>query len=318
MENLGTIHQIVKNLSYWRVYTEYSSSIYLNDVNQTNEDLVALLLNIVYGWNLGNLNNSKANYPAIDLGCNVARIGVSVTASNTSTYIHEKIETNIKHKVFETYPTHYFFITTKKKDYTTDFDTQGKFTFDKTRHIIDTFDLLEDIKKLPIEKQVDVLDVLERYATKFSSKFIEEITPQDISDLLTEFSSQNPTLTNSISDSITEIHRTAFPVKNEINNLSEGYIKLIQEHSLPFFKQFEDFLSRFENNALKNIYLNIVSDLQQVILINRSDFDKFDDIFMAIEETCKVKLPLLINDRRILKILLHFMYFQCDIGANNK
>lgn len=318
MKNLEIIHTITKCLTYWRVFTEYSSSISLNDVNNTNEDLAVLLLNKVYGWKLENLNKATANYPAIDLGDEVNKIGVSVTATSTSTYIHEKIETNIKHKIFETFPTHYFFITTKKKDYTTDFDTQEEYTFDKSKHIIDTFDLLEAIKNLSIEKQEEVLSILEKYGTKFSSNFIEDITPQDIATIINEFSIQNPSLTNSISAAITNIQRTGFTNKNEINKLSEEYIKLIQEHSLPFFKQFEDFLGKFENNSLKKIYFNIASDLQQVILIKKNEFEKFDDIFIAIEETCKAKFPPLANDRRTLKILLHFMYFQCDIGENKK
>src|SRR3990170_131497 len=159
MENLETIQKITKILTYWRVYTEYSSSIYLNDVNNTNEDLVTILLNKVYGWKLENLNKTQANYPAIDLGDRKNKIGISVTATNTSTYIHERIETNIKHKVFETFPNHYFFITTKKKDYSTNFDTQGNYKFDKSKNIIDTFDLLEEIKKLSIEIQKEVLTI---------------------------------------------------------------------------------------------------------------------------------------------------------------
>ena len=212
----------------------------------------------------------------------------------------------------------YFFITTKKKDYSTNFDTQGNYKFDKSKNIIDTFDLLEEIKKLSIEIQKEVLTIFEKYVSKFTSNFIDDITPQDISEMLTEFSSQNPSLTKSISDAVIKIQRTKFPKKNKINELSEGYIKLIQEHSLPFFKQFEDFLGKFENNSLKKIYLNIASDLQKIILLKRTEFEKFDDVFDAIEETCKTKVPSLSKDRRTLKILLHFMYFQCDIGENKK
>lgn len=318
MTNLEIIHRITKNLTFWRYYTEYSTSIYLNDVNHTNEDLTALLLNIAYGWELINLNNVKANHPAIDLGDKINGIGVSVTATNSSTYIHERIETNISHKVFETFPTHYFYITTKKKDYKTSFDTQGNYTFDKDIHIIDSNDLLEKINTLTLTKQEEVLAILEKYVPKFTSNFIEDITPHDIAEILTEFSKQNPILTNEITAEIKNIQRTDFHEKNKINQLSEEYIKLIQEHSLPFFRQFENFLGEFGNNSFKKIYFNTASDLQQVVFLKRNDFEKFDDVFIAIEETCKTKVPSLVKDRRTLKILLHFMYFQCDIGENKK
>lgn len=318
MNNLEIIRKITKNLTFWRCYTEYSSSIYLNDVNHTNEDLTALLLNIVYDWELVNLNNEKANYPAIDLGDKKNEVGVSVTATYTSTYIHERIETNITHKIFETFPNHYFYITTKKRSYTTIFDTKGNYSFDKDIHIIDGSDLLEKIIILPLKKQEEVLSILEKYVPKFTSNFIEDITPQDIAEILTEFSNQNPVLKNEISEEIKKIQRTDFAEKNKINKLSEDYINLIQEHSLPFFKQFETFLGEFKNNEFKKIYLNIASDLQQVVLLKRNDFEKFDDVFIAIEETCKEKAASLVKNRRALKILLHFMYFQCDIGENKK
>jgi hypothetical protein len=315
---ISGIYKITKNLTFWRYYTEYSTSIYLNDVNHTNEDLAALLLNIAYYWQLVNLNDEKANYPAIDLGDKKNGIGVSITSTNSSAYIHEKIQTNIKHRVFDTFPNHYFLITTKKKGYSTSFDTQGKYLFDKDKQIIDSNDLLEEIKKLPLVKQEEVLSILEKYVPKFTRNFIEDITPQDIATILSEFSAQNPVLTNDINTELKRIQRTDFPEKNKINKLSEEYIKLIQEHSLPFFKQFEDFLGKFENNSLKNIYLNTASDLQQIVFLKRNDFETFDDVFIAIEETCKTKVPSLVKDRRTLKILLHFMYFQCDIGENKK
>ena len=114
MENLQLIRKIIEQLSHWRVFTELSSASQLNDVNNTNEDLAALILNEIYGWNLINLNTKKSNFPAIDLGDTKSGIGVSVTATDTSDYIKDKIGKNITHKVYDTYPTHYFLITTSK------------------------------------------------------------------------------------------------------------------------------------------------------------------------------------------------------------
>jgi len=316
MENLQLIHKIIDQLTYWRIYTELSTSILLNDVNITNEELSALVLNKIYGWNLENLNSAKANFPAIDLGDKKIGVGVSVTATNTSTYIKDKIAKNITHKIYETYPAHYFFITTKKIGYTKDFETKGKFAFDKNKHIIDIEDVLKAIKQLSEDTQKEVLAILESNVYKLKSKFIEDITPQDIAKVLEGFSTQNPDLINSISESIRKIYRTEFHVKNRINNLSEGYIKLILQQSLPFFDQFRSFLEKSENRNLKKIYHNITTDLQKVILIERTAYAEFDEIFGVIEDTCKAKVPELVADRRTLQILLHFMYFQCDIGEN--
>lgn len=317
MENLQLLHKIVHQLTHWRTYTELSSSVQLNDINNINENLSALILNKVYGWNLNNLNAAKANYPAIDLGDENNGIGVSVTATDTSTYINDKIAKNIKHKVYVKFPKHYFFITTKKKNYTTHFDTEGNYTFDKEINILDIEDVLKSIKKITDENVLkEILKILEANVFKLKGQFIEDITPQDIAKVLEEFSTQNPDLIKNISDSIRAIQRTDFPEKNRINNLSEGYIKLIQQESLPFFEQFGNFLQQFENREFKKIYFNITSDLQKIILVKRTDFQQFDQIFETIEATCKEQVPNLLSDRRTLQVLLHFMYFQCDIGEN--
>ena len=315
MENLQLIRKIIEQLTHWRVFTELSSASQLNDVNNTNEDLAMLILNEIFGWNLINLNTKKSNFPAIDLGDAKSGIGVSVTATDTSDYIKDKIGKNITHKVYETYPNHYFLITTSKKDYTATFDTQGKYVFDKNVNILDIEDLSRAIKAInDISKQEKILSILESHVYKLKGNFIEEITPNDIAKVLVEFSNQNPDLIKNIVYKPEK--RTEFSEKNKINNLSEGYIKLIQQESLPFFEQFSNFLERFENREFKKIYFNITSDLQKVISVKRSDFEQFDQIFDTIETICKDQVPQLLAERRTLQILLHFMYFQCDIGEN--
>jgi hypothetical protein len=317
MEHLQLLHKIIQQFTHWRTYTELSSAILLNDVNNTNENLVALILNKINGWKLNNLNSAIVNYPAIDLGDESNGIGVSVTATDTSTYIKDKIAKNIKHKVYEKYPKHFFFITTKKKNYSTDFNTEGKYTFDKDSNILDIEDVLKSVKEITEENTlIEILKILKSNVFKLKGQFIEDITPQDIAKVLKEFSTQNPDLIKNISASIKAIRRTDFPLKNKINNLSEGYIKLIQQESLPFFEQFVNFLKQFENREFKKIYYNIASDLQKIILVKRGDFEQFDQIFETIEATCKEQVPNLLSDRRTLQILLHFMYFQCDIGEN--
>ncbi|MCX8473772.1 MAG: hypothetical protein ORN85_08995, partial [Sediminibacterium sp.] len=196
---------------------------------------------------------------------------------------------------------------------------KGKYTFDKNVHILDNIDLLKAIKALnDIAKQKKIFSILESRVFKLKRPFLEDITSQDIVKILEAFSNQNIELNRNISASIQSIHRTNFAEKNKINNLSEGYIKLIQQESLPFFEQFANFLERFENRSLKKIYYNITSDLQKKILVKRSDFEEFDLIFETIVNICKEQAPQILADRRTLQILLHFMYFQCDIGENNK
>lgn len=231
--------------------------------------------------------------------------------------MHKKIETNIKNEVYKTFPQHYFYITTSPVNYTVTFDTKGLYVFDKTTHVLDSYTLTEKLKGLPEQKQKEAITILEDYVVKFKYDFAEDLTPGDFVDILQEFTKQNPNLMPQVSIETAKIQRTSFSDKNILNKLSEGYIKLIQQNSLPFFEQLSAFLSRPENLEVKNTYLNVVTDLQQVILVKRSDFVYFDEIFNVIQERFKAKSPDLVKNRRKLQILLHFMYFQCDIGENN-
>jgi hypothetical protein len=317
-QNTTTVNKLLMHLSVWRIYTEHCTALSLNDINNLNEDITTKLLNLAYDWDLKNLNEEKKNYPAIDLGDKSKQIGVSVTATRGADYIHSRIETNITNEVYKTFPEHYFYITTNPVNYTATFDTKGCYLFDKKTHIMDSFTLSEKLKGLTEEKQKEAIRILESYVVKFKFDFVEELTPNDIVEILKEFNKQNPQLISHVSPEISKIQRTSFSEKNTLNKLSEGYIKLIQQNSLPFFEQLSSFLSKSENQEIKEIYFNVVGDLQKIILVRRNEYFLFDEIFTFIEETCKAKFPELAKNRRKLQILLHFMYFQCDIGENKE
>jgi hypothetical protein len=57
--------------------------------------------------------------------------------------------------------------------------------------------------------------------------------------------------------------------------------------------------------------------LKRKILIKRSEFDTFDDIFAFMYERIQEKRTTLRGKRRLISILLHYMYFNCDIGSKD-
>lgn len=116
------------------------------DINLVAEDFYAQLLNKIYGYNLCNLNAYEKNAPAIDLGDKVIRLSIQVTSDNDSEKIKKTIKKFIEHKQYSTYDRLVVLILTKKKNYSTDFDTQDIFSFDKRKDIIDYTDLIKDIK----------------------------------------------------------------------------------------------------------------------------------------------------------------------------
>ncbi len=103
--------------------------------------------------------------------------------------------------------------------------------------------------------------------------------------------------------------------KNELNNLGKDYFELMKTHSLQYFDEIEKFLCNPKNEAYTRMYSNTVSDLQGVITIERSRFPKFEHIIEhLIAYTVGNNEDKLKDIRRIVRVFLHFMYFNCDIG----
>jgi hypothetical protein len=58
--------------------------------------------------------------------------------------------------------------------------------------------------------------------------------------------------------------------------------------------------------------------LKQKIFVNRSEFDAFDNIFAFLYEEIQIKRDALKGKRKLISILLHYMYFNCDIGSKRE
>lgn len=103
--------------------------------------------------------------------------------------------------------------------------------------------------------------------------------------------------------------------KNELNNLSKDYFEFIKSHSLQYFESIENFLRDPKNEVYTRMYSNTVSDLQEVITVERSRFVEFEHIIKhLIDHTVGSNEEKLKDLRKIVRVFVHFMYFNCDIG----
>lgn len=128
------------------------NAVNLYDINIIAEDFFPGLLNLIYGYKLKNANHLEKNAPAIDLVDPENRIAVQVTSDNSSTKIKHTIEEFNKNQAYQLYDRLVVLILTQKKNYSSNFDTQGMFTFEKTKDIWDVEKLMKDIRELQTEK----------------------------------------------------------------------------------------------------------------------------------------------------------------------
>jgi hypothetical protein len=104
--------------------------------------------------------------------------------------------------------------------------------------------------------------------------------------------------------------------KNKVNGLSDDYFQqIIVNGSMPHFSRVQDFLKNPRNREFAALYHDAADELKQKILIHRGRFGAFEDVFPFLSEQIQTPRVALRGKRRLVNILLHYMYFNCDIGS---
>jgi hypothetical protein len=145
------VKRIVEKLTVFQYYLENVTSINLNDGNLVSENFAAGLLNIIFDWELINLNSTQ-NIVGIDLGDYSNKIAVQVTRNNSNTKIKETIEKFFDYQHDKSFDQLYIFILATKKKYKTLFKTQAFLNnFSTEENILDFKDIIALVKNLSIE-----------------------------------------------------------------------------------------------------------------------------------------------------------------------
>ena len=145
------------------------------------------------------------------------------------------------------------------------------------------------------------------------------IRPDDLQKVLKEFRKQFPQSTETDKQSIEkDFLYTNIDKKNAINNLSEEYYQYIKENSEKYFYRLEEFLKNPRNTKYRKLYHDTVVDFKGVIISRRGDYDKFDKILEDVFSEAYDNLKEHNIDKTLLRTLIHFMYFTCDIGKKKK
>jgi hypothetical protein len=115
------------------------------------------------------------------------------------------------------------------------------------------------------------------------------------------------------------VNRIKAEKKNEINKLSAKYFNIIIDESMCYFQQIEDFLKTSRNSIELSMYENTIYELNQIITIRRDEFEKFDYIFQCLHNYILTNnKETLRADRRLIWVMLHYMYWKCDIGEGGE
>jgi hypothetical protein len=89
----------------------------------------------------------------------------------------------------------------------------------------------------------------------------------------------------------------------------------MKSNSIAYFHKIETFLKDPANRKYENFYKNTTSDLQGKILIKRTEYFAFEEVLESLFDFIFENSPELKDRRRLIRVFLHYMYFNCDIGV---
>lgn len=164
-ELLNSVTSLLARLSS---EVELSNENGLLDINGLCEDILVSVFREVYDLpGLINLNSQSPNYPAIDLGDERKGIAFQVTSDGSSNKVKVTLQGFVSHKLYEQYPRLVIYILTSKKSKYTGSGWSdiigGTFSFCDKRDILDSRDLVRDIRKLPLNRLARVGEILSDY-----------------------------------------------------------------------------------------------------------------------------------------------------------
>jgi len=104
--------------------------------------------------------------------------------------------------------------------------------------------------------------------------------------------------------------------KNKLNALSKEYFDNVIKKNLIYFGQIRAFLTDSINKKYLDKYENTIDDINAKIIVHRTDFEKFEMILEFLYDFIVENNTELKNKRRLVRLFLHYMYYNCDIGIN--
>jgi len=149
------------------------------------------------------------------------------------------------------------------------------------------------------------------YKFAYPLRFYEK----DLQEVITVFAEHLSSIAKEATEYITTFDNIEKEEKNKLNNLSADYFEFIKNHSLQYFEKIDEFLKDPRNIKYTKYYSNTVSDLQAKIILDRNRFNDFMELLEHLVDFVVNNNQEKLKDLRdIVRVFIHFMYFNCDIG----
>lgn len=305
------LKNIAENLALLSREVSILNAVNLYDINIIAEDFFPGLLNLIYGYELKNANHLEKNAPAIDLIDQKNRIAVQVTSDNSSTKIKHTIEEFNKSQAYHLYDRLVVLILTQKKKYSSNFDTQGLFSFEKARDIWDVEKLIKDIRELETAQIKNVSDYLseELYNKYYSVRETQAGEVDTIIDLI-EYISQHRKVNKdrettvdpeykiykrfkNFADKLITEYTTLYTIYGEALNIVNETLGIDEAQDIIIMFYLQDisvqFLEEEHDNPIAALN-KLVTYFEEKLSINAKKYDRSAIKFYLVNEMIKCRV----------------------------
>ena len=139
------------------------------------------------------------------------------------------------------------------------------------------------------------------------------VSPQELAEVILLLDKHKREVT-----SVTDLQippRTPLDDKVKLNEMTEDYAELIRKH-IPNFLEIQHFLA--SDDESRERYEMVVEEFNAKIIAKRKDYQTFDEVIEYIFSLCTNRDADLYKHRKLLRQLLYYMFWFCDIGRNEK
>lgn len=141
-----------------------------------------------------------------------------------------------------------------------------------------------------------------------------QFVPEDLRDVILALHAHRQDLPTAFDSEYDFRNYPGLALKNTINGLTQEYDAYIKDDSMPYFPVIESFLKNPRNEALKEQYHDVANELKGQIILHRERFASFDEALEHLYNLIHERCPELRRVRRLAKIVVHYMYVNCEIG----
>ena len=266
---------IEEKLNFLAYRIEKRGKINLLDLNIHSETFFAELFNILYNYNLVNLNSIKQNVEGIDLVDTKNKVIIQVSATCTK----EKIENSLNKVIYLFYQGYNFkFISISKevsnKLRAIEFKNPYNLIFNSQEDILDSTKLLGYILSLGIDKQ------------KILFEFIKKELEEEINTVKVD--SNLATIINILAEEDldlknTKINTTTFVIEDKINyNDLNGVRELINDYKI-FSVKLDQKYTEFDREGI-NRSTSILQIIRRQYIKLRNEKKDSEEVFYGVVE----------------------------------